>query len=91
MFIAKHGITKQNAVEQDGDRHNNSEKQFRDVNEAIKYVIAINSATYLWNSGIHIITSDSPPTMTPHIVATPGDTAEILHQRLTNLADWNRI
>ena len=91
MFIAKHGIPKQNAVEQDGDRYNNSKKQFSDANKAIKYVVASDNTIYLWNSGVHIVTSDSPPDMTPHIVSTPADTAEILHQRLANLADWNRV
>ena len=82
MFIDRH----------DADRHNteqsHSKKPFEDMDEAVRFVSACSNVKYLWNNEVHTMVSDSPPDMTPHIVSTPDDTAEILHRRLANMIDW---
>ena len=59
------------------------------MDEAVRFALTCNEVTYLLNNGVYITVSTNPTTTTPHVVATPGDTVEILHQRLANLVNWN--
>ena len=88
MFIDRH-----DADRHDADRHGTeqsySEKLFGDMDEAVRFALTCNEVAYLSNNGVCITVSTNPTTAPPHVVATPGDTVEILHQRLANLINWN--
>ena len=98
MFIDRHDADRHDADRHDADRHDAdrhdteqsySEKLFGDMDEAVRFALTCNEVAYLSNNGVCITVSTNPTTAPPHVVATPGDTVEILHQRLANLVNWN--
>ena len=65
-------------------------KPFQNMDEAVRSALD-SDTSYMWQDAGTIMISDRQPESIPHVVATRGDTADILQSRLNNMVTWNHI